>query len=483
MGTALCAQLASTSGSRKTGLAQHVMALVAICPVSGPPDEKKTSLFRKLLWIPGWLFGLWRIWDGIGGPYSPSVSRFVGEQADPELRTMQYRFNQQSRTPVWRRMAYGSLPAFDKGIPVGGLPGLDTWANIDVPVYLIAGENDHLTPPAEVEKIIRVLGGDKENSHANSALYTSASKNSSKIAATSLSVSDATTQVGNAVYTRTDEDLRLDTSSTTMSDNDNDPSTPIEEGSTIVPPQPAHPAKVVRSFVMPAPANHTLLYMPQYSRVLAGLISDFLATHVTQRLSLTWQLQYLSREGKWDVKNLNKWKSVTPVSLAIGRQGKPIFRAMKTLREVDDFHCPSKFVERWGSVIKVVVDISKDQPVYDPRGLERGSIQYHKFPTVSKIPPQPDEVESFIQLVDRLRETLNERAVAEGWEYPERCVVGVHCHYGFNRTGYFIVCYLVERCGFRVQEAIEEFARARPNGIRHSHFLDRLYVRYNVEMG
>lgn len=31
-----------------------------------------------------------------------------------------------------------------------------------------------------------------------------------------------------------------------------------------------------------------------------------------------WQLQHLSRDGKWDVKNLAKWKSVKPVSEPIG---------------------------------------------------------------------------------------------------------------------------------------------------------------------
>jgi len=154
---------------------------------------------------------------------------------------------------------------------------------------------------------------------------------------------------------------------------------------------------------------------------------------------------------------------------------------MKTLREADDVHCPKEFVDKWSSIIKDVIDISKDQPVYDPRGLERGGVHYHKFPTVSKIPPEGHEVEAFTRLVDKLRESQKARAVAEAWDEPDKCVIGVHCHYGFNRTGYFIVCYLVERCGFSLPDAIEAFAKARPNGIRHSHFLDRLFVRYNID--
>lgn len=107
-------------------------------------------------------------------------------------------------------------------------------------------------------------------------------------------------------------------------------------------------------------------------------------------------------------------------------------------------------------------------------------MHYHKFPTVSKIPPQAHEVEAFIRLIDKLLNAHRERAAAEAWPDAHGCVVGVHYYCGFNRTG-FIVCYLVKRCGFTVPDTIEAFAKARPNGIRHSHFLDRLYVRYNID--
>lgn len=204
---------------------------------------------------------------------------------------------------------------------------------------------------------------------------------------------------------------------------------------------------------------------------LLTLNSDDLAPLTCRKRG--WQLQYLSREGKWDVKNLAKWKSVRTVSDPIAG----VFRAMKTLREVDDEHCPVEFASTWGSVIKDVVDISSENPVYDPRALEMAGIKYHKFATMSKVPPTDDEVDHFIALVDRLRREQQDRAGEEGG--ADGYVIGVHCHYGFNRTGYFIVCYLVERCGFGVQQAIDAFAQARPNGIRHSHFTDRLFVRFS----
>lgn len=167
------------------------------------------------------------------------------------------------------------------------------------------------------------------------------------------------------------------------------------------------------------------------------------------------------------MKNLTKWQSVAPVSNPIGPKDGPVFVAMKTLREVDDVHCPSIFVKNWGGRVAHVIDISRDQPSYDPTGLQRGGVNYHKMSTVSKVPPTTEEVAAFVSLVDNVRST------GDG-------LVGVHCHYGFNRTGYFIVCYLIERCRFGVQEAMDAFAEARPPGIRHQHFRDKLFMKYGL---
>jgi protein-tyrosine phosphatase len=153
---------------------------------------------------------------------------------------------------------------------------------------------------------------------------------------------------------------------------------------------------------------------------------------------------------------------VAPVSAPIAG----VFRAMKTLREVDETHTPKVLARKMKGEISAVIDISHDNPVYDPKGLEDGGIPYHKFPTVSKQPPQPDEVKVFIELVDKIR--------AEG----RPGLIAVHCHYGFNRTGFFLVSYLIERLKYRVEDAIDTFQQARPPGIRHSHFIDTLHVRY-----
>ncbi|KAK3196728.1 hypothetical protein K4F52_000072 [Lecanicillium sp. MT-2017a] len=498
MGTAMSARLASKKAPHTTSLVDHIAGVIGICPVAGPFDEVITGRLRKLIWVPGWLFGLWRAVDGFGGPNSASVSRFVGEDAAPELRILQHRYNQQSRTPVWRRTAFGATPLYQDGVPEGGLllPE-DGWGQLDVPVYLIAGAADKVTPPSEVDKIIAAIkanqGADAGEAPTGDSIQAHsqppASEQASAPVTTSFNPQDHIPRhiedISESDFDKVQSEAQsssLDVPQEDAQDDDNEPSTPADSPPAPLPPQPKHPAMTIQSIIFPAPANHTLPYNPRTSRALAGLISDFLANRVTGRLSLAWQLQHLSREGKWDVKNLQKWRSVVPVSEPIGPAGRPIFRAMKTLREADDTHSPAEFAARWSTAIRDVIDISKDQPVYDPRGLERGGIHYHKFPNMSKLPPSAERVDAFIELVDSIREVQARRAEEENWEGDDRQpVIGVHCHYGYNRTGYFLVCYLVERCGFSLQDAIEAFGKARPNGIRHSYFLDRLYMRYNLE--
>lgn len=484
MGSNLCARLASRTNPGRTQTSNHAVGYVGICPVEGPVPEEKAKWLRPLLYIPDWLFGLWRAWDQWGGPYSASVSRFAGTDGDLHFRKLQDRFNKQSRTPTFRRMAWGAVnTTWKDGVPTGGIQGRSMWQGIQVPVYLVGGEADDLTPPKNIEKIEAYLAGTVAPSPETS------SEDDFEIvpaAAAPVNLSNnPADHVPASIDDLREEDFSRDKKLVNREESSlDDPSTPQESLAT-VPPQPRHPTKVVKSIILPAPANHALIYQGCNVRILAGLISEFLQTHVTNRLSLGWQLQYLSKEGKWDVKNLQKWKRVAPVSDPIGPPGAPVFRAMKTLREVDDVHSPAEFVKQWGGIIKEVIDISHNQPVYDPLSMEQAGIKYHKFSTVSKIPPRDAEVDTFIRLVDGMRERrkaeeeADVKAADASLPDTEKRVIGVHCHYGFNRTGYFLVCYLVERCGYGVQEAIDAFATARPNGIRHSHFQDQLFVRYS----
>lgn len=433
----------------------EVLGVVGISPQATPPSDKKIALFEKLLLVPTPIFDMWRKWDRRGGPESASVARFVGKDADVEVKKLQVRFNEQSRTAVWRRMAWGLLPsrpASDE--PERGLPGLDVWASLKLPLFLIAGEGDTVTKTDQIVKIGRALG----------KLDRQSSGQSTETPSPSLEKGINSNRESQGEKRQSKESV----TETTLIGKEAQPH------STIIPTY-SRRRQVLKTSILPHPASHALLYDPATSRTLAGLVHTFLHQHVDTRLSLGWQLQHLSTEGKWDVKNLAKWQAVAPVSAPIAH----IFRAMKTLREIDETHSPDIFVRNWQGAIGAVVDISHESPVYDPKGLDEGGIQYHKFPTVSKIPPTVEEVRDFVRLVDRLRATLTPSGRAdddeEGW-----AMIGVHCHYGFNRTGFFICCYLVERERYGVQRAIDEFAAQRPPGIRHEHFLDQLFVRYCV---
>jgi len=231
--------------------------------------------------------------------------------------------------------------------------------------------------------------------------------------------------------------------------------------------------RILFSTILPAPAAHAIPYSPSTVRTVSGLIQAFLATHVDPRLSPGYQLTYLADSGKWDVKNLVKWSSTPATSEgAIGG----VFLAMKTMREVDDTHCPKVFVAKWAGRVTDVVDISHESPVYDPKALREGRIGYHKFPSVSKLPPTEAEIVGFEDLIDGLR------AKHDDDEDAAEKLIAVHCHYGYNRTGIFVICYLVDRLGWSLQAAIDEFARKRSPGVKHEYFLDALYVRYAAGM-
>lgn len=476
MGCSLSALLASsTSGVQAKGI--DVLALVAICPRAAPPTAEQVTTYQRLLRIPTPIFDIWRSWDRRGGPESVSVARFVGSNADIETKKLQERFNTQSRTAVWRRMAWGALPRPRAGtVAQGGLPGLEIWAGLAMPLFLIAGEADGITTPEEIAKIVRTLGKLDRSSvaSANGMVETSASGTVEEPGEQGVSVVENSEPTsGNKEHNQS----MSNTETTIIGGSEESNGQSVDGRPTFT-----KRRQVLKTSILPSPASHALLYDPATYRTLAGLIHTFLYEHVDSRLSLGWQLQHLSTEGKWDVKNLAKWQAVRPVSEPIAG----IFRAMKTLREIDDTHCPDIFVKNWRGRIKAVIDISHESPVYDPKALDQGGIEYNKFPTVSKIPPTAEEVRDFIKLVNRLRSKSPASPPPSPISSPSPSattpapLIGVHCHYGFNRTGFFICAYLIEKEGFGVQQAIDLFREKRPPGIRHEHFLDTLFVRYCV---
>jgi pimeloyl-ACP methyl ester carboxylesterase/protein-tyrosine phosphatase len=477
MGCSLAALLASSTSPHAHLLSQHVSGLIAICPQAEPPTEKQVKALKFITSTPSIIFDLFRRWDRRGGIDSKSVIRMTGPDAEKETKKLQLRFNKQSRTPVWQRMARGMCPEYwlYDGSPRGGLPGKEVWSGLNIPVFLTAGDADTVTPPSNVDLIVKSLRRDvtanQQPSEKASLPIAAAPFNPEAVLPGESSREDQDSGVdakdipGSEDDTKTIETTSVSTVNGSLVTTDGamtDGS--ISNMTTPATTNPSLPPRklVIKTNILPKPAAHSLLFASDTSRIVCGLIETFLAERIDPRLSLAWQLKYLTTDGKWDVKNLAKWTAVTPVSEPIAG----VFRAMKTLREVDEVHTPKVLVERYKGELAAVIDISHDTPVYDPKGLEEVGIPYHKFATVSKTPPEVAEVKGFLALVDKIR--------AEG----RSGLIGVHCHYGFNRTGFFLVSYLVERLGYKVEDAIQTFKTARPHGIKHAHFIDQLHVRY-----
>jgi len=218
---------------------------------------------------------------------------------------------------------------------------------------------------------------------------------------------------------------------------------------------------LIDPYIIPNSGHQTIIEKPQ-------LIAAFIQEFVIKRVGLTdmdakVQILKTADMDKWSLKNYDKWKKKVSVSDVITPSK---FRGMKVMRQTDDEHCPEVFSKKYPNV-GMVIDLTKDTPPYDSTDLESRNIIYHKLATVSKVPPPLKIVRSFIDISK------------EFWEKNPEKEIAVHCHYGTNRTGFLIASYLIEIYKLPIQEAIDIFAKFRPNGIKHIHFVDELYLRYS----
>lgn len=161
-------------------------------------------------------------------------------------------------------------------------------------------------------------------------------------------------------------------------------------------------------------------------------------------------------------------------------------------------------VEEQGEGIGLVVDLAFTSRYYNaPDHLGPAGIQYKKFPVrvlmlflpqlMVNVPgrtaehrkekmlgadslhrlqvpghassPPRSTVVSFMELVANFRARNPGKYVA------------VHCTHGLNRSGFFIVTYLVEQLKMALKDALKAFAEASPPGIFDRSFLAALYQR------
>ncbi|GME68190.1 unnamed protein product [[Candida] boidinii] len=215
-------------------------------------------------------------------------------------------------------------------------------------------------------------------------------------------------------------------------------------------------------------ANHSLfLDKPELT---SAIILEFIDNIKELNINIPWVLKIKAKINgdKWGLKNEIKWQRIKSISSFLvnptTKEVSPLL-GMKTLRETDKVHNPKNF-EILHPEIKYIVDIGSNLPSYDPENFQR--IKYIKFSTVSKIIPDNITIRKFISLISELQNGL----------IKDKEFIVVHCHYGFNRTGFLICSYLIEKLGWSVSDAIESFKVAKEPGIKHPHFIDGLYLRY-----
>mmetsp|Transcript_25364 Transcript_25364/g.46221 ORF Transcript_25364/g.46221 Transcript_25364/m.46221 type:complete len:312 (+) Transcript_25364:107-1042(+) len=162
------------------------------------------------------------------------------------------------------------------------------------------------------------------------------------------------------------------------------------------------------------------------------------------------------------LKNYSKWRMVPNSGKRISRFV-PMKLPYDAAHEKDAHNIPlmkSRFPD-----LDLVLDLQMQDNVYSCQntGVEHRLVRHE-----SKKIPSPETVKRFIE------------AARAWWDIPghERSVIAVHCHYGFNRTGFLIVSYLVLEEGWSVDRAINGFNECRPPGIKHVYFMDELRRRY-----
>merc|ERR1712226_83139 len=127
-------------------------------------------------------------------------------------------------------------------------------------------------------------------------------------------------------------------------------------------------------------------------------------------------------------------------------------------------------MQKWkSSKIKLglVIDLTNTTRFYDPEIFMSNNVKYQKLKLKGHGEcPSINQTQSFITLVE---EFLNMNPLS---------FVAVHCTHGFNRTGFLICAYLVERMDWSIDAALEAYDNIRPPGIYKQHYIDELYLRY-----
>ncbi|XP_005362421.1 mRNA-capping enzyme [Microtus ochrogaster] len=146
------------------------------------------------------------------------------------------------------------------------------------------------------------------------------------------------------------------------------------------------------------------------------------------------------------------YNKIPPRWLNCPRRGQPVagrFLPLKTMlgprydsqvAEENRFHPSmlSNYLKSLKVKMSLLVDLTNTSRFYDRNDIEKEGIKYIKLQCKGHGEcPTTENTETFIRLCER----FNERSPPE--------LIGVHCTHGFNRTGFLICAFLVEKMDWR----------------------------------
>jgi len=115
------------------------------------------------------------------------------------------------------------------------------------------------------------------------------------------------------------------------------------------------------------------------------------------------------------------------------------------------------------------IDLTNTDQYYDRSAVECMNCEYVKIFCTGKKPPTQSQTRAFISVCSHFIENNPLKKI------------GIHCTHGFNRTGFMIVAYLIEKLNYSVPNALALFAAVRPPGIYRQYLISELYSRYSIE--
>ncbi|XP_077160654.1 mRNA-capping enzyme isoform X2 [Paroedura picta] len=175
------------------------------------------------------------------------------------------------------------------------------------------------------------------------------------------------------------------------------------------------------------------------------------------------------------------FNKIPPRWLHCPRRGQPVagkFLPLKTMlgpkyddQVAEEFRFHPSMLSNYLKSLKVkmglLIDLTNTTRFYDKNDIEKDGIKYVKLQCKGHGEcPTAENTEAFI----RLCEHFSNKNPTE--------FIGVHCTHGFNRTGFLICAFLVEKLDWSIEAAVATFAQARPPGIYKADYLKELFQRY-----